>query len=42
MMIVIVGLGVCLIASVVLNFRLVDELERYGKRIEELEQERIW
>ena len=42
MMIVICGLGVCLIASVVLNWRLIDELERYGKRIEELEEERIW
>ena len=42
MIIVICGLGVCLIASMVLNFKLIDELERYGKRIEELEQERVW
>lgn len=42
MMIVIVALGICLVASVFLNFRLIDELERSGKRIEELEQERAW
>lgn len=42
MMIVICGLGVALIASMVLNWRLIDELERYGKRIEELEEERSW
>lgn len=42
MMIVIVALGVCLVASVFLNFRLIDELERYGKKLEELEQERMW
>jgi hypothetical protein len=40
--IVICGLGVCLIASMALNFKLIDELERVGKRIEELEEERNW
>ena len=42
MMIVICGLGVALIASVILNFKLIDELERAGKKLEELEKERIW
>lgn len=42
MIIVICGLGVCLIASMALNFRLIDELERYGKKLEEMEKERIW
>lgn len=42
MIIVICGLGVCLIASMALNFKLIDELELAGKRIEELEEERNW
>lgn len=42
MIIVICGLGVCLIASMALNFKLIDELERTGKRLEEMEKERIW
>ena len=42
MMIVICGMGVALIASMALNFRLIDELERYGKKLEEMEKERIW
>ena len=42
MVIVICGLGVALLASMILNFKLIDELERAGKRIEELEQERVW
>jgi hypothetical protein len=42
MIIVICGLGVCLIASMALNFKLIDELERAGKRLEEMEKERIW
>ena len=42
MIIVICGLGVCLIASMVLNWRLIDELERYGKKLEELEKGRGW
>ena len=41
-MIVICGMGVALIASMALNFRLIDELERYGKKLEEMEKERIW
>ncbi len=42
MIIVICGLGVCLIASMALNFKLIDELERAGKRLEEMEKERVW
>lgn len=42
MMIVICGMGVCLIASMALNFKLIDELERAGKRLEESEKERMW
>ena len=42
MIIVICGLGVCLIASMALNFKLIDELERAGKRLEEMERERMW
>lgn len=42
MMIVIVALGICLIASMVLNFRLIDELERVEEKLEEAEQGRVW
>lgn len=42
MIIVICGLGVALIASMALNFKLIDELERAGKRLEEMEKERVW
>lgn len=42
MMIVICGLGVALLASMILNFKLIDELERAGKKMEEFEDERRW
>lgn len=42
MMIVICGLGVALIASMVLNWRLIDELERVEEKLEEAEKGRVW
>lgn len=42
MMIVICGLGVALIASMVLNWRLIDELERVEEKLEEAEEGRVW
>lgn len=42
MVLCVCALLVCLAASLIVNFKLIDELERAGKRIEELEEERVW
>lgn len=38
----ILALMICLAASLIVNFKLIDELERAGKRLEEFEEERRW
>lgn len=41
-MIVEMALMVVLLASLIVNFVLVDQLEKAGKKIEEMQNERYW